>query len=93
MAFQTNVFRGGEWVTQTIDLEAILKPKVQAPKKPQPVKAPQCGLLTKTVTESRLIDHILPVRLRGPQYNDVAFIGVRLPTRQPLESVLGYPAC
>lgn len=93
MAFQTNVFRGGEWVTQTIDLEAVLKPKVQAPKKPQPVKAPQCGLLTKTVTESRLIDHILPVRLRGPQYNDVAFIGVRLPTRQPLESVVGYPAC
>lgn len=80
-------------MTQTIDLEAVLKPKVQAPKKPQPVKAPQCGLLTKTVTESRLFDHILPVRLRGPQYNDVAFIGVRLPTCQPLESVVGYPAC
>lgn len=93
MAFQTNVFRGGEWVTQTIDLDAVLKPKVQAPKKPQPVKAPQCGLLTKTVTESRLVDHILPVRLRGPQYNDVAFIGVRVPIQQPLESVARDPAC
>jgi len=93
MAFQTNVFRGGEWVTQTIDLETVLKPKVQPPKKPQPVKAPQCGLLTKTVAESRLFDSILPVRLRGAQYNDVAFIGVRVPIRRPLESIAGYPAC
>ena len=80
-------------MTQTIDLETVLKPKVQLPKKPQPVKAPQCGLLTKTVAESRLFDSILPVRLRGAQYNDVAFIGVRVPIRRPLESIAGYPAC
>jgi len=80
MAFQTNVLSGGEWVTRTIDLQTVLKSKPQASKKGQQLaKPPQCGLLTRTVAESRLFESILPVRLRGLQYNDVAFIGVRLP--------------
>ncbi|KAK0619881.1 mono-functional DNA-alkylating methyl methanesulfonate N-term-domain-containing protein [Immersiella caudata] len=78
MAFQTNVLRGGEWVTETINLQAVLKAGSSAPgpKKQRLQKAPQCGILTRTVVESHLVNSILPVRLRSPQHNDVAFIGV-----------------
>lgn len=78
MAFQTNVYRGGEWRTETIDVNTIVKANKTVPgsKKPRLPRAPQCGLLTRTVVESTLIHFILPVRLRGPQHNDVAFIAV-----------------
>ncbi|KAK5653859.1 hypothetical protein OQA88_7783 [Cercophora sp. LCS_1] len=77
MAFQTNVLRGGEWVTETINLQAVLKANssTSGHKKPRPLKAPQCGILTRTVVESHLVGSIHPVRLRSPQQNDVAFIG------------------
>ncbi|KAK4450700.1 mono-functional DNA-alkylating methyl methanesulfonate N-term-domain-containing protein [Podospora aff. communis PSN243] len=76
-AFQTNVFRGGEWVTETVTLQAVLKAGTNAPgpKKQRLQKAPQCGVLTRTVVESPLVTSILPVRLRSPRHNDVAFIG------------------
>ncbi|KAL2021939.1 hypothetical protein VTK56DRAFT_6358 [Thermocarpiscus australiensis] len=77
MAFQTNVFRGGEWVTETVDLRAVLKSQAPAkgPTEQNPLKAPRCGLLTSTVVESALVNSVLPVRLRSSQNNDVAFVG------------------
>ncbi|KAK3318348.1 mono-functional DNA-alkylating methyl methanesulfonate N-term-domain-containing protein [Apodospora peruviana] len=79
MAFQTNVFRGGEWVTETVDLQSLLKANsgAKGPKRPRLLKPPQCGILTGTVLESPLINTILPVRLRSTRHNDVAFIGNR----------------
>jgi hypothetical protein len=78
MAFQTNVFRGGEWVTETVDLQSFLKSQAasKGPAKEPLLKPPRCGLLTRTVVESPVINSILPVRLRSPQNNDVAFVGV-----------------
>ena len=79
-------------MTETINLQAVLKsnPTPQVQKKPRLAKPPQCGLLTRTVAETRLFDSILPVRLRGSQHNDVAFIGVRLPhSLEPLALSLG----
>ena len=85
MAFQTNVFRGGEWITETVDLHAVLKSQAapKAPTKQTTFKAPQCGLLTRTVVESALANSILPVRLRSPENNDIAFVGVRVPDPLP----------
>jgi len=81
MAFQTNVFRDGEWVTETVNLHAVLKSQKAGPKgptKPDPLKPPQCGLLTRTLVESARANSILPVRLRSPDRNDIAFVGVSL---------------
>ncbi|KAK0629772.1 mono-functional DNA-alkylating methyl methanesulfonate N-term-domain-containing protein [Bombardia bombarda] len=79
MAFQTNVLRGGEWVTETVDLQAVLKANsnTQAHKRQRLLKPPQCGLLTRTVFESQLVNSILPVRLRSLHHNDVAFVSDR----------------
>jgi hypothetical protein len=82
MAFQTNVFRDGEWVTETVNLHAVLKSQKAGPKGPakqDPLKPPRCGLLTRTLIESAQANLILPVRLRSPDYNDIAFVGVGLP--------------
>ena len=77
MAFQTNVFRGGEWVTETVDVHAVLKASAPKPaKKQRLLKPPRCGILTRTVVESQLVNWILPVRLRSSHHNDVAFVGV-----------------
>ncbi|KAK0714621.1 mono-functional DNA-alkylating methyl methanesulfonate N-term-domain-containing protein [Lasiosphaeris hirsuta] len=75
MAFQTNVLRGGEWVTETMTLQTVLKANNPGQKKQRLLKPPQCGLLTRTVVESHLVNSILPIRLRSPQRNDVAFVG------------------
>lgn len=86
MAFHTNIFRGGEWVTERVDLHAVLKS--QTAPKPQtrhaPLKPPQCGLLTRTVVESARTNSILPVRLRSSESNDVAFVGVSLHCSSPV---------
>ncbi|KAL2258992.1 hypothetical protein VTK26DRAFT_7490 [Humicola hyalothermophila] len=74
MAFHTSIFRGGEWVTERVDLHAILKSQTD-PKPPTQPKPPQCGLLTKTVVESARANWILPARLRSPENNDIAFVG------------------
>jgi len=80
MAFQTSVFRGGEWVTQTVDVHAVLKANssAKAPKRHKLLKAPQYGILTQTAIESQLVNLILPVRLRSSDQNDVAFVLVGL---------------
>lgn len=85
MAFQTNIFRDGEWVTETVDVHAVLKataPKV--PKKQRLLRPPECGILTRTVVDSQLVNTVLPARLRSPLHNDVAFIGVSTSPLFPL---------
>ena len=86
MAFQTNVFRDGEWVTQTIDLQAVLKANTTASSKPPRQrlgKPPDCGILTRTIVESPAVRWILPCRLRSETYIDVAFVGVSRHTQAP----------
>ncbi|KAM0327926.1 hypothetical protein ACHAQA_005324 [Verticillium albo-atrum] len=76
MAFQTNVFRDGEWRTQTVNISTILH-KSATPAAPTQVlpEAPACGVLTRTLVESPLVHWILPTHLRSARYNDVAFVG------------------
>lgn len=79
MSFQTNVLQDGQWVTQTVDLEAVLKasscktlegvPRILA------AKPPRCGIFTKTVVESSVARYVLPCRLRQAELADVAFVG------------------
>ncbi len=81
MAFQTNVFREGEWVTETVNINDVIKGNsvAKGPKKTRLLKPPRCGILTRTIVESPLINVILPVRLRTDLHNDVAFISVSSP--------------
>jgi hypothetical protein len=77
MNVQTTVLRDGEWVTETVGIQAVLESLAPKPaKKPRSVKAPMCGLLTRTVVQTELVHLILPVRLRSSHHNDVAFVGV-----------------
>lgn len=77
MAFQTSILRDGEWVTETVNLQAALKasttPKSAARAHPEP---PSCGILSRTIVESPVVHRILPVRLRSETHNDIAFVGV-----------------
>lgn len=78
MAFQSSVFRDGEWVTETVNFQDALKASTGVPKTnadPDP-KPPACGIISRTVIESPVVHWILPVWLRSPSHNDVAFIGV-----------------
>lgn len=77
MAFQTSLLRDGEWVTETVYLQAALKASgaSKAVEEPQN-KPPACGLLARTVIDSPIVHWVLPVRLRSKRHNDVAFIGV-----------------
>ena len=82
MNLQSHVLRDGEWVAETVDVQNVLKSQAPKPaKKPTPAKAPKCGLLTRTVVQTELANYILPVRLRSPTKNDVAFVGVGCPCR------------
>lgn len=77
MAFQSSVFRDGQWVTETVNLQDALR----ASAVPKPTSAPRaeppvCGLLSTTIVESPVVHWALPVRLRSRAHNDVAFIGV-----------------
>ncbi|KEY70872.1 hypothetical protein S7711_00718 [Stachybotrys chartarum IBT 7711] len=76
MAFQTSLLRDGEWVTETVYLQAALKASgaSKAVEEPQN-KPPACGLLARTVIDSPIVHWVLPVRLRSKRHNDVAFIG------------------
>ncbi|KAH8847312.1 hypothetical protein MCOR27_005196 [Pyricularia oryzae] len=79
MSFQTNVLQDGQWVTQTVDLNAVLKASNskavdKAPRIPV-AKAPRCGIFTRTVVESPVVRHVLPCRLRCADQADIAFVG------------------
>ncbi|KAH7327908.1 thermotolerance protein [Stachybotrys elegans] len=76
MAFETSVLRDGQWVTETVNVEAALRasmaqPVLEAP----PAQPPSCGVMSKTIVESPIIRWVLPVLLRSKQHNDVAFVG------------------
>ncbi|XWW95079.1 hypothetical protein V2A60_003030 [Cordyceps javanica] len=77
MAFQTNVLRDGQWVTQTVNLQDALdasateKPRSD-PRLPEP---PTLGVLTRTVVESPVTRWILPLSIRSSKQQDIAFIG------------------
>ncbi|CAH0021859.1 unnamed protein product [Clonostachys rhizophaga] len=81
MAFETSVLRDGAWVTERVDFQAALD--VYAP----PTKSnseevsfgdhPPCGILSRTVIESPVVNSVHSVRLRSRWKNDIAFIGDR----------------
>lgn len=79
MAFQTNVLRNGQWVTETVNLQDALgasssdKPRSD----PSLPEAPTLGLITRTVVESPVTRWILPLSIRSSKHQDIAFIGVR----------------
>ncbi|KAG6041666.1 hypothetical protein E4U41_002940 [Claviceps citrina] len=77
MAFQTSILRDGEWVTETVNLQAALKasatPKTAATR--PHLDPPSCGILSRTIVESPIVHWILPVRLRSEAHNDIAFVG------------------
>ncbi|KAM3065519.1 hypothetical protein ACMFMG_011596 [Clarireedia jacksonii] len=77
---QTQMRVDGQWVTRTIDTQTLLRHHnlMDANAKDdfmEVVESPCYGLLTQTVIPSPVVHWILPVRLRGPDLNDVAFIG------------------
>lgn len=78
MAFQSQVFENGQWVTRTNDLKDIINRNAAAAARParEIQHAPQVGIMTRTVVQSPLAHWILSVRLRSSKHHDVAFIGV-----------------
>lgn len=76
MASQDNDPEDGSWITENVTIQALLSANEPPPAAPQGSVAPECGLLTRTVIESPVLQWILPVRLRSAALNDVAFIGV-----------------
>jgi hypothetical protein len=82
MAFETSVLQNGEWTTMTLDVNTVLRHYDQQDEEASAnaveiERAPVLGLLTQTVIRSPVVHWILPVKLRGSDTNDVAFIGVR----------------
>jgi len=80
MALRASTLVDGEWTTTTFDVDHVLRAhnrKQEAPSLMDVEKPPTLGILTQTVIRSPLVHWILPVRLRGPDIHDVAFIGVR----------------
>ena len=82
MAFETSILQNGEWTTRTLDVNTVLRhydlqDQEATANAVEIESAPVLGLLTQTVIRSPLVHWILPVKLRDPETNDVAFIGVR----------------
>ncbi|KAG6093599.1 hypothetical protein E4U30_004188 [Claviceps sp. LM220 group G6] len=76
MAFQTSILREGEWVTETVNLQAALEASsIQREATTAHLNPPTCGVLSRTVVESPIVHWILPARLRSKAYNDIAFVG------------------
>ncbi|PHH71027.1 hypothetical protein CDD80_5568 [Ophiocordyceps camponoti-rufipedis] len=86
MAFQTNVLRDGEWVTETVNIQSALRQQALAaaaaggsaggPVEQDPEPS-SFGLLSRTVVQSPIVQRVIPVRLRSKLHNDIAFIGDR----------------
>ncbi|RDL33681.1 uncharacterized protein BP5553_08049 [Venustampulla echinocandica] len=80
MAFATSTLVNGQWTTRPLDVNAVLQHYDQEDRNARAIymeveKPPVLGLLTQTVIRSPLAHWILPIRLRSPKLNDVAFIG------------------
>jgi len=78
MAFQTNVLRDGTWITENVNVHAFLSAQGSTKTEPTKRSSPTCGLLTRTIVESPVVQWIFPARLRSAEHNDVAFIGVSI---------------
>lgn len=78
MAFSTNVFRDGQWVTETVDFGTALKASSEAKGGAElgHERGP-LGILSRTIVSSPAVNFILPVCLRAREYNDIAYIGDR----------------
>jgi hypothetical protein len=79
MAFNTNVLRDGQWVTETVDYGAALKASSDAKAAAgiDHERGP-LGVLSRTIVSSPVVNFILPVSLRSRDYNDIAYIGVSI---------------
>ncbi|RDA85606.1 hypothetical protein CP532_0890 [Ophiocordyceps camponoti-leonardi (nom. inval.)] len=82
MAFQTSVLRDGEWVTETVNFQSVLRQASAAAASAGPIvdqrpERPPFGLLSRTIVQSPIVHRVLPVRLRSKLHNDIAFIGDR----------------
>lgn len=87
MAFQTRVLRDGEWVTETVNLQAALRASAAPQLASEPLPTPPvCGILSQTLVESPVVRWVLPARLRSSTHNDIAFVGVS--TRPSSQAVL-----
>ncbi|QSZ34048.1 hypothetical protein DSL72_005628 [Monilinia vaccinii-corymbosi] len=80
LPLQTQVLVDGQWVTRTIDTHTLLQhhnrmDDMEADAAMETITPPVRGILTQTIIQSPLVHWILPIRLRGQEYNDVAFIG------------------
>lgn len=78
---ETRVLIDGHWVTRRVDLDDVLRYHEERDSAASTVEVPieeppVLGILTQTVVQSPLVHHILPIKMRGLEYNDVAFIGV-----------------
>lgn len=76
---QTGAFINGEWISESLDINTVLKrnENKQPSELPKPEKPQGYGLLSQTVIESPIIRWILPVNIRGSEGDrDVAFISV-----------------
>ena len=79
MALHANNPEQGSWVTEKVTIQALLSANDRPATADEDCRPPECGLLTRTVIESPVVQWILPARLRSAARNDVAFIGVRQP--------------
>lgn len=80
MAFQSSVLRDGQWVTETVNIQDALKASIApkaTPSAPRP-EPPKCGVVSRTLIESPVVNRIYPVRIRSESHNDIAFVGVSL---------------
>ncbi|TGO85715.1 hypothetical protein BPOR_0371g00050 [Botrytis porri] len=82
MAFplQTQVLVDGQWVTRTVDTHTLLQRYNRMDDRAidhtmETIRPPIRGVLTQTIIPSPLVHWILPIKLRGQEYNDVAYIG------------------
>lgn len=87
MALQANDSEHGSWVTENVTIQALLSANVPAAAAPEDCRLPECGLLTRTVIESPVVQWILPARIRSAVHNDVAFIGVCFTIKLPCYSI------
>jgi len=82
MSLQTNVFENGRWIIRSLDPYHV---KAQNTRREEektvssstgPEKAPELGLLTRTLVGSSVTKWIIPARIRHKTKNDVLFVGV-----------------
>lgn len=76
MALQPNDSEHGSWVTENVTIQALVSANDPPTTAREDCRPPECGLLTRTVIESPVVQWILPARIRSAAHNDVVFIGV-----------------